>query len=110
MSVTSGGVLGSSDQRCFSLLELVNSGFVDQDLMEEVRMYIENYRSLVQGILILVLTAVAYWVSLPIGLGLLVGLGLLAFMRIMKLQESRTNWCPSDPVFKIMGIKKRAES
>ena len=64
-------------------------------------MYVENYRSLIQGILILVLTAVAYWVSLPIGLGL------LAFMGVMKLQESRTNWCPSDPVLKSMGLKKR---
>jgi len=42
-------------------------------------MCVENYRSLVQGILILVLTAVAYWVNLPIGLGL------LAFMGVMKL-------------------------
>ena len=73
-------------------------------LLEEMAMYVENYRSLVQGILILVLTAVAYWVSQPIGLGL------LAFMGVMKLQESRTNWCPSDPVFKIMGIKKRTAS
>jgi hypothetical protein len=63
-------------------------------------MYIENYRSLIQGILILILTAVAYWVSQPIGLGL------LAFMGVMKLQESRTNWCPSDPVLKSMGLKK----
>jgi hypothetical protein len=69
--------------------------------MEEITMYVENYRSLVQGILILILTAVAYWISQPIGLGL------LAFMGVMKLQESRTNWCPSDPVFKIMGLKKR---
>ena len=69
--------------------------------MEEFARYVENYRSLVQGILILILTAVAYWVSLPIGLGL------LAFMGVMKLQESRTNWCPSDPVFKAVGIKKR---
>ena len=64
-------------------------------------MYVENYRSLIQGILILVLVAVAYWVSLP------VGLGLLAFMGVMKLQESRTNWCPSDPVLKGMGLRKR---
>ena len=70
-------------------------------LLEEIAMYIENYRSLVQGILILILTAVAYWVSQPIGLGL------LALVGVMKLQESRTNWCPSDPVFKIMGLKKR---
>ena len=70
-------------------------------LLEEIAMYVENYRSLVQGILILALTAVAYWVSQPIGLGL------LAFVGVMKLQESRTNWCPSDPVFKMMGIKKK---
>lgn len=67
-------------------------------------MYVENYRSLVQGILILVLTAVAYWLSQPIGLGL------LAFTGVMKIQESRTNWCPSDPAFKMMGIKKRSVS
>jgi hypothetical protein len=73
-------------------------------LLEEIAMYVENYRSLVQGILILVLTAVAYWVSQPIGLGL------LAFIGVMKLQESRTNWCPSDPIFKIMGIKKKTAS
>ena len=48
--------------------------------------------------------AVAVWVSAP------VGLGLLAFMGIMKIQESRTNWCPSDPVFKSLGIKKRTAS
>ena len=72
--------------------------------MEETPVYVENYRSLVQGILILILTAVAYWISQPIGLGL------LAFMGVMKLQESRTNWCPSDPVFKAMGLKKRTAS
>ena len=66
-------------------------------------MCIENARSLVQGILLLVFAAVAYWVSLPIGLGLVV------FMGLMKLQESRTNWCPSDPVFRTMGMKKRSE-
>jgi hypothetical protein len=72
--------------------------------MEETAMYVENYRSLLQGILILILSAVAYWVSEPIGLGL------LAFMGVMKIQESRTNWCPSDPAFKMMGIKKRTAS
>ena len=72
--------------------------------LEEIAMYVENYRSLTQGILILALAAVAYWVSQPIGLGL------LALVGVMKIQESRTNWCPSDPVFKIMGIKKRTAS
>lgn len=64
-------------------------------------MYVENVRSMVQGILILALAGIAYWVSLPLGLGL------LAFMGIMKLQESRTNWCPSDPILKGIGLKKR---
>ena len=72
-----------------------------QVLMEEMAMYVENYRSFIQGVLILVLSAVAYWVSPPIGLGL------LAFMGVMKIQESRTNWCPSDPAFKMMGLKKK---
>ena len=67
-------------------------------------MYVENYRSMVQGIIILVLTAVAYWVSQPIGLGL------LAIVGVMKLQESRTDWCPSDPIFKVMGLKKKSAS
>ncbi len=71
--------------------------------MEVAIMCIENARSLVQGILLLVFAAVAYWVSLPVGLGLVV------FMGIMKLQESRTNWCPSDPVFRTMGLKRRSE-
>ena len=69
--------------------------------MGEVVMYVENYRSLIQGVLILVLSAVAYWDSQPIGLGLLV------FMGVMKIQESRTNWCPSDPALKMMGLKKK---
>lgn len=64
-------------------------------------MYIENYRSVLQGVFILILAAVTYWVSAP------VGLGLLAFMGVMKIQEGKTNWCPSDPVLKMMGLKKR---
>ncbi len=47
------------------------------------------------------------------GVGLVTGLvglaAVVAFMGVMKLQESRTNWCPSDPVFKSMGMKKRSE-
>ncbi len=66
-------------------------------------MCIENARSFVQGILLLVFAAIAFWVSLP------VGLGLVAFMGVMKLQECSTNWCPSDPVLRAMGMKKRAE-
>jgi len=66
-------------------------------------MFIENARSLVQGTLLLVFAAVAYWVSVPVGLGLVV------FMGVMKLQESKTNWCPSDPVLRTIGMKKRSE-
>ena len=59
-------------------------------------------RALVQGIMILVFTAIAYWVSVPIGLALLV------FMGLVRIQESVTDWCPSDVVLKPMGLKKRA--
>ena len=51
-------------------------------------MYLENGRALVQGIMLLVFAAIAYWVSLPIGLAL------VAFMGVMKLQESVTDCVP----------------
>ena len=71
--------------------------------VEVLIVYIENARAMLQGILLLVFAAIAYWVSLP------VGLALVAFMGIMKIQESRSDWCPSDPVFRSMGLKKRSE-
>ncbi len=64
-------------------------------------MYLENGRALVQGIMLLVFAAIAYWVSLP------AGLGLVAFMGVMKLQESRTDWCPSDLFLKPLGLKRK---
>jgi hypothetical protein len=67
-------------------------------------MYLESARALLQGIILLVFAAVAYWVSLPIGLGL------VAFMGVMKIQESATDWCPSDLFFRPMGLKKRWEA
>lgn len=67
-------------------------------------MYMENARALMQGIMILGFAAIAYWVSLPIGLAL------VAFMGIMKLQESVTDWCPSDLFLKPMGLKKKQEA
>jgi hypothetical protein len=67
-------------------------------------MYLENGRALVQGIMILVFAAIAYWVSLPIGLAL------VAFIGIMRIQESRTDWCPSDLFLRPMGLKKRSEA
>ncbi len=67
-------------------------------------MYLENARALTQGILLLAFAAVAYWVSLRIGLAL------VALMGVMKLQESISDWCPSDLVFRPIGLKKRAET
>jgi len=67
-------------------------------------MYLENGRALVQGIMLLVFAAIAYWVSPRIGLALVV------FMGVMKLQESRTDWCPSDLLLRSMGLKKKLES
>lgn len=67
-------------------------------------MYLENGRALVQGIMLLVFAAIAYWVSLPIGLAL------VAFMGVIRLQESVTNWCPSDLILRPMGLKKKLET
>ena len=67
-------------------------------------MYLENGRALVQGIMLLVFAAIAYWVSLPIGLAL------VAFVGVMKLQESVTDWCPSDLFLRPMGLKKKLEA
>ncbi len=67
-------------------------------------MYLESGRALVQGIMILVFAAIAYWVSLSIGLAL------VAFMGIMRIQESKTDWCPSDLFLRPMGLKKKEET
>ncbi len=67
-------------------------------------MYLENGRALVQGIMILVFAAIAYWVSLPIGLVL------VSFMGLMRVQESKTDLCPSDLFLRPMGLKKKEET
>ena len=67
-------------------------------------MYLENVRALIQGIMLLVFGAIAYWVNLHIGLAL------VAFMGVMKLQESVTDWCPSDLFLRPMGLKKKMEA
>jgi hypothetical protein len=67
-------------------------------------MYLERGRALVQGIIMLVFAAIAYWVSLR------VGLALLAFMGVMRIQESVTDWCPSDLFLRPMGLKKKLET
>ncbi|MBI4333842.1 MAG: DUF2892 domain-containing protein [Chloroflexi bacterium] len=66
-------------------------------------MCLEKGRALGQGIMILIFGAIALLVSQP------VGLGLVGFMGVMKLQESVTDWCPSDLVLKRLGLKKKAE-
>lgn len=67
-------------------------------------MYLENGRVLMQGIMLLVSAAIAYFVSLPIGLAL------VAFIGVSKLQESVTDWCPSDLFLRPMGLKKKVET
>ena len=67
-------------------------------------MYLERGRALAQGLMTLVFVAIAYWVSLPIGLAL------LAFMGVMRIQESVTDWCPSDVVLRLIGLKKKRET
>ncbi len=62
-------------------------------------MSIKNSRSLMQGIVILVFVAIAYWVNLNIGLVL------VALMGLMILQSAFTDWCPSD-----FCLKKKPES
>lgn len=64
-------------------------------------MSLEAGRAMMQGIMILIFAAVANWVSAP------VGLGLVGFVGLMKLQEAVTDWCPSDLLFKPMGLKRR---
>ena len=65
-------------------------------------MSLERGRDLMQGILLLVFVAIAIWVSRPWGLGLVI------FMGVMKLQESVSDWCPSDLILRPLGLKKRS--
>lgn len=67
-------------------------------------MYLESGRALVHGTMILGFAAIAYWVSQPLGLAL------VAFAGLMRLQESVTDWCPSDLFLKPMGLKKKAKT
>ncbi|MBI4337715.1 MAG: hypothetical protein HY683_07825 [Chloroflexi bacterium] len=65
-------------------------------------MSLERGRALMQGTMLLVFAAIALWVSRP------VGLSLVALMALLKLQEARTDWCPSDLILKPLGLKRRA--
>ncbi|MBI2866034.1 MAG: DUF2892 domain-containing protein [Chloroflexi bacterium] len=67
-------------------------------------MSLDDGRNLMQGIMILVFAAIALWISLP------VGLGLVGFIGVMKLQQTFTDWCPSDLFLKPMGLKRQAKA
>lgn len=67
-------------------------------------MYLENGRAIMQGIMVLIFAAIAYWVDLTIGLVL------VAFIGVMILQSAFTDWCPSDLFLRPMGLKKKLES
>lgn len=66
-------------------------------------MYLENGRAMLQGIMILVFAAIAYWVSLT------VGLVLVAVMGVMVLQSAFTDRCPSDLFLRPLGLKRKLE-
>jgi hypothetical protein len=67
-------------------------------------MYLENARAIGQGIMLLIFAAIAYWVNLAIGLALVALIGLLI------LQSAFTDWCPTDPLWRLMGCKKKLEN
>lgn len=67
-------------------------------------MYLENGRDLFRGVMILISTAIAYWVDLTAGLALAV------FVGVLTLQSVWTDWCPVDLILRPMGLKKKLES
>ena len=54
------------------------------------------------SILILIFSAIAYWIDLVLGLAL------VAFMGMMILQSVWTDWCPADLFLKPLGMKSRS--
>ena len=67
-------------------------------------MYLENGRDIFRGTLLLIFTAIAFWVDLT------VGLVLISLMGVMILQSAFTNWCPADLLLRPMGLKNKMES
>lgn len=65
--------------------------------------YLENGRALGQGIMLLVFAAVAAWVNQTIGLAL------VALMALLILQSAFSDWCPSDLLWKAVGLKKKLD-
>jgi DUF2892 family protein len=70
----------------------------------EIIMYLENGRDLFRGIMILIATALAYWVDLTTGLLLAV------FVAVMILQSVFTDWCPVDLILRPLGLKGKLKS
>ena len=62
-------------------------------------MSLENGIDIVRGILILIFSAVAFW------LDRVTGLALVGFMALMILQSAFTNWCPADLILRPLGLK-----
>ena len=67
-------------------------------------MVLENARDLVRGILVLAFAAIAYWVNLAFGLGL------VAFMGVLILQSAMSDFCPADLFLRRLGLKSKRES
>jgi hypothetical protein len=67
-------------------------------------MSLENGRDLFRSVLILIFAAIAYWINLALGLGLVVFLG------VMILQSAFTDWCPADLILRPLGMKRKLES
>jgi hypothetical protein len=54
--------------------------------------------------MLLIFVSIAIWVNL------IIGLVLVAFMGIMRIQQSKTDWCFPDPFLRRMGMKKKLET
>ncbi len=67
-------------------------------------MYLETGRDIFRGSMTLLAAAIAYWVSLPAGLGLII------FVGVMTLQSVITDWCPADLILRPLGLRKKLES
>ena len=66
-------------------------------------MYLESGRDLFRGIMILLSVAIAYWVNIT------AGIGLVLFVGVMILQSAITDWCPADLILRPLGLKKKLE-
>lgn len=66
-------------------------------------MTLDAGRNLMQGVMVLIFAGIAAWISLP------VGLGLVGFIGVMKLQQTFTDWCPSDLLLKPLGLRGRLQ-